>query len=236
MKESVADPKAGISRAGWRGAAWPTCKRGRDAGRGFTLLELLVAMAVSALLLALLSQVMGSLQQASRSARESWATVAAPVGGRQVLVALLREALPPPPGQPGWALVGGPQRVEFNAVPPQALRHAGPIRVRVSVQRDALGQSEVVVDFSTLAGVALESLPRHTVLTGLGSASFDYAESTGSEPLAQWRNASRLPAIIRLNVDDSSSGSRSVVAAAPRRHGVASCRLDLISVECRSDG
>jgi len=236
MTESAADPKAGVARTGWCCAARRDCRHRRAAGRGFTLLELLVAMAVSALLLALLSQVMGSLQQASRSARDSWAVAAAPLLGRQVLVALLREALPPPPGQPGWALVGGPERVEFNAVPPQALRHGGPIRVRVSVERDALGQSNVVVDFSTLAGVALESLPRHTVLTGLGSASFDYSESTGSEPLAQWRNASRLPALIRLNLRDTSGGARSVVAAAPRRHRVASCRLDLISVECRSDG
>lgn len=236
MTASVADPKAGVARAGWCCAARPTSKRGLAGGRGFTLLELLVAMAVSALLLALLSQVMGSLQQASRTARESWSAVASPLLGRQVLVALLREALPPPPGQPGLALVGGPLLLEFNAVPPQALRHAGPIRIRVSVERDALGRSEVAVDFRTLAGGALESLPRHVVFTGLGSASFDYAESSGSEPVTHWRNASRLPGLIRLNLSDSASASRSVVAAAPRRYRVASCSLDLISVECRPDG
>jgi prepilin-type N-terminal cleavage/methylation domain-containing protein len=203
---------------------------------GFTLLELLVAMAVSALLLALLAQAIGSLQQADRGARDAWRRDAAFLLDQQTLVALLRDALPPAPGRQQGYFVGGSQRVEFSVLPPQALQRFGPLRAAVTLARAEPQASEALVEFRTLSGRAIDALPRQTVRLGQGLAAFEYVEGTGGTSSEAWRDGSRLPALIRVNLRDTQGAVRTVVTAAPRRHRAASCPHDPISMQCRADG
>jgi prepilin-type N-terminal cleavage/methylation domain-containing protein len=206
------------------------------ARRGFTLLELLVAMAVSALLLALIAQAIGSLQQANRSARDAWGRDAAFLLDQRTLVALLRDALPPASGGQQWSFDGRSQRLEFSIVPPQALQRRGLLRAVVTLTRAEAQASEAVVEFRTLSGKAIEVLPRQSIRLGQGFAAFEYVDRVGGKSLAAWRDESRLPALIRLNLRDAQGGTRTVVAVAPRRQRAASCPIDPVSMQCRADG
>jgi hypothetical protein len=203
---------------------------------GFTLLEVLVATALAVGLVALLVQVVDGVMRARGVALEAWSRGTGVMLDAQAVTSLLRDALPAPPDRPAAALAGRRHEVRFTAASRQAWRGSGTVQVVMRVEEDPGQGVRVVVELSDAAEPRREAPIRHTLLSGLRSASFEYVDRTGGAT-TEWADPSRLPGLVRLRfVNDEPAAVPVAIAAAPRRQRVASCVLDLVSVECRRDG
>ncbi|MES2161407.1 MAG: prepilin-type N-terminal cleavage/methylation domain-containing protein [Pseudomonadota bacterium] len=201
--------------------------------RGMSLVELLVAMALAALLMLLLNSVLSGVKDGWLRAR------AAARGNDQQLVALqllrgaLAGALPPDPHDARTRLQGGAQQLEWLAAPPQALAASGPLRLRLELQEQADGAKALMLSAAADAPRAAPAPLR--LVTGLASASFAYAaEADDSAPAPSWTAPAVLPRLIWITLvfmDKNVPPLR--LAIAPRRSLAARCQLDLISLNCR---
>lgn len=211
--------------------------------RGFTLLELLIALAVSGMLLAVLSQTIGSLQLAGHRAIQADAAGGELERGRQMGAALLAAALPPAPGDDDAGFVGRPDGADFTAAPPEALSRLGPLRVRLMVapmDADQLGLFAEVR--SARSGeTAVPAIRRDLLMGGLKWARLAYsAGSAGAVTVLQdqWLEPSRLPALVQVRWQlTGEDKERQPVTVSIRRNLAGGCRFDPISLTCRgSDG
>jgi prepilin-type N-terminal cleavage/methylation domain-containing protein len=209
--------------------------RGRRDG-GFTLLEVLVATALAVGLVALLAQVADGVRRAQGVALDAWTGGAGVMLDAQAVAGLLRDALPAPPDQPQGGLVGRRHEVRFRAASQQAWRGSGTVDVVMRIEDEPGRGVRVVVQIKDAGRPGGEAPTRHVLLSGLRSASFEYVDaSVGARP--EWADASRLPGLVRLNLEHARTGAGPIaIAAAPRRQRVPGCVLDLVSVECRRDG
>lgn len=208
-----------------------------SAPAGFTLLEVLVATAVAAVLVALLAQMVDGLRRARASTVAAWSAGAGVMIDADVIASLLRNALPVPGNRPELAFVGRNNELRFSAAAPQAWREAGTVRVVMKVEQDRVDAVRIVVELSALTGSQSQVPSRHVLMSHLKAASFAFAERSASATVAEWTDKSRLPGLIRLDASPLDPGAAPIsVLAAPRRQRVASCALDLISLECRYEG
>jgi prepilin-type N-terminal cleavage/methylation domain-containing protein len=208
--------------------------------RGFTLLELLVAMAASALLLALLSQVSGSLQAAAQRVVGGGAELpASEARARQALLRLLSDVLPAADGDTVNGFSGHPQSVEFTAVPPDALLHLGPVRVRLLEAPVSAAQMGLFIEMRSArdAGKTPEVPRRELLRGGLQSVRFSYAadRGPGAPVLDHWPAAGAPPGWIQVVWRRAGDLEQSAaLAAAVRRSLPGDCRFDPISLICRA--
>jgi prepilin-type N-terminal cleavage/methylation domain-containing protein len=215
---------------------------------GFTLLELLVALAVSGLLLAVLSQTLGSLQLAVHRALSVDANGDELERGRQMLATLLAAALPAAAEDVAAGFVGRSDRADFVASPPDALSRLGPLRVRLLVAPAGRNQLGLFAELRTArsGGTAAPALQRDLLIGGLQWAQLAYSAGaagvTGSVGGAsatmafqdQWVEPGRLPALVQVRwrlADED--GERQPVTVAIRRNLSGGCRFDPISLTCR---
>lgn len=204
--------------------------------RGFTLLEVIVATAVAAVLLSLLAQMMDGLRRGRSTVLEAGASGTAVMVDAYAVMGLLRDALPAPHNRPDISFVGRTNELRFAATAPQAWREAGTVRVAMKVEDDRAGTVRIVVEMAGTTGASAQPPSRHVLMSNLKSASFTFSEAASAVALPEWNDNARLPGLVRLDVafEDQKVGPVTVVAA-PRRQRVASCVLDLVSVECRRD-
>lgn len=198
--------------------------------RGFTLLELMISLALSGLLLALLSQAIGGVQQAYRTADQALSPDADSRRGQAMFTLLMSAALPGTRAEGSARFVGSPQAVEFTAAPPLALAEAGPLRVRMVVEPSSASQVGVYVELGA-AGSGLAGQPRQLLMGNLSAARFEFAEAADSAVTQTWDHATKLPGLVRLNLERQGTAQPIVVAV--RRNQVGGCRLDPVSLTCR---
>lgn len=213
--------------------------RGRcDGGAaGFTLLELLVALALSAMLMALLAQAIAGLRVRSVAASQDAAAAAHRQSGKRALALLLAGALPS--ATPGGAatFVGDARSAAFLAVPPQSLATRGTLRVRLLVEPVSASQVGVYLETTpetpSLAGAA--GVGRRLLLSGLTSASFEYAARADADMRPEWQAGGHLPALVRLRLQWQGTDAVRVedLVVAIRRQQTGGCPLDPISMSCR---
>jgi prepilin-type N-terminal cleavage/methylation domain-containing protein len=204
---------------------------------GFTLLEVLVATAVAAVLVALLAQMMDGLRRARVSTAAAWSMGAGVMIDAAAVASLLRDALPAPGNRPELAFVGRSNELRFVAVAPQAWREAGTLRVVMKVEADRADAVRIVVELTDVTPRQAQEPFRHVLMSNLKAASFVFAERSGGASLSEWTDKTRLPGVIWLQASLTDPGAAPVsVAAAPRRQRVASCVIDLVSLECRHEG
>lgn len=200
---------------------------------GFTLLELLIAMALSALLVALLSQALGSLQAAARNASAGQNIADSDQLGRAMLTRLIGNAVPPLPRKDSHAFEGSPQAAEFTATPPQALSDRGLIRVRLSVAPTTPNELGVFAELSPVDGSG--GWPRQLLIGGLQFAKLEYTDDASSDLSERWTDKRRLPSFVRLHTQATKEpGQPRVQSVTVRRTLAAACRLDLDNLYCRS--
>ena len=220
----------------------------RPRRRGFTLLELLIALAASGLLLAVLSQTLGALQLAVRRAMRADASGDELERGRQMVSTLLGAALPPAAGDTAASFVGRPDSVDFTAAPPDALGRLGPLRLRMLVApagRDQLGLFAELRPARS-GETAAPVLRRDLLLGALQWAQLAYsagspgaAGSVGTPGSAMglqdhWLESGRLPALVQVRLRlVGEDKERQPVTVAIRRNLAGGCRFDPISLTCR---
>lgn len=216
--------------------------------RGFTLLELLVALAVSGLLLAVLSQTLGSLQMAVHRALRADASGDELERGRQVLALLLAAALPPAAGDTAAGFVGRSDRVEFTATPPEAMSRLGPLRLHLLVAPAGRNELGLFAEWRPASSgeMAAAVLRRDMLIGGLQWAQLAYAGGAagateaagmaGSSKVLRdhWLEPDRLPALVQVRWRLAGEEvERQPVTVAIRRNLAGGCRFDPISLTCR---
>lgn len=207
---------------------------------GFTLLELMIALALSGLLLALLSQAIGGLRLASQRVDQNSLADDERQRGRDMVTLLLSGAIPAQAGDSAGGFSGTADGIEFMTSPPQALAHSGPLRVRLSVSPTTASQVGVYVEMESVRGAVAGTVaqPRQLLIAGLNAARFDYAER-GDTPLApQWASNPQPPGLVRLRLVRAGAEEASEqVLVAVRKQQASGCRIDPISLTCRpADG
>jgi general secretion pathway protein J len=176
--------------------------QGADGQAGFTLLELLVAMAVLSLLALVM---MGSLKFSARVWERTQATADASdaVSSAQAFIRHQLAAAYPQwqdggPDRPHVLFDGEAQALSFLAPPPAQF---GPgTNLRYTLQRSKSGGLEVVWQSQ-----APEDAPKSTLLLpNISSVDFDYFGPAfgGSLPkwFDSWSNRARLPDLVRIRI------------------------------------
>ncbi len=205
---------------------------------GFTLVELIVALAVASLLLGLLTEALGGITKTTRQLlTENTQQEERAVSTRFVNQAL-KSTLPPDPRDPGSRFVGTEQEVSFTTLPPESLRSVGSLRVRLYLDTESSGDKSVFIDAESPPGQASSPrfvLKRHRLFKNARSARFRFYENTGTETreLDRWEDATKLPSLISLAILVADDTSPISISAMPRRNVSGHCQFDNIGLSCR---
>jgi len=212
--------------------------------RGMSLIELLVAMAVGALLMVLLNSVLSSTQSGWRRAKVSAAASDEHLAGAQFLFASISAALPPDPLDQNTWFHGTPDLIEFLAVPPAADAFRGPVIVRLYSKLMENGRKTLVVEMGApgqkvlgQVGQGEHSTDAMTLFNGLESAKFEFFEQRSGllQEVPSWNDQAKLPKLIRIDISFLDKNLRPMrLAISPRRTVSGRCIFDLISLGCRT--
>ena len=152
--------------------------------RGFTLLELLVAIALFAVVAALVWGSLEGLSRGSMQLREASERLAAVQRGVDLLVRDLRQAAPRPvrdgSGRELAALLGEPRQLEFTRA-----GHANALaQVRAELERVGYRRGEDGLErlrWTVLDRAGASQAQRETLFTGLQSLQILYRDASGRE-------------------------------------------------------
>lgn len=208
---------------------------------GMSLIELLVAMVVGALLIALLNDVLHSVQSGWRKANVSAAASDAQLAGVQFLMASLSATFPPDPADQNTWFRGTNEQMEFLTVPPDADVFRGPVRVRLAIQAQTNGGKKLVVEMNSVnknGTVEARSQPNVLYILGdLETVSFGFSGLRDDKLIEQvsWNDHNSLPKLIHLRFSFMDKNTRPLrLAIAPRRTISGQCQFDSISLQCRT--
>lgn len=207
---------------------------------GFTLIEVLVSIAIGALLLASLGQILVTV-------REGWersSELDERLEGRQILLSVvsraIASALPAAALQPTEAFQGTSTGFAFVSLPPQAASGLGPVRVRLSVEPERGGTQRLALTIDardavqpSRAGGPLRE--RWVLAQGLRRAVITYTPRGTNQPLTQWGDPLSLPALVEIIAEyDDERRAPLVFAARPRVDLPGGCAIDWTSLACRN--
>lgn len=207
---------------------------------GMTLVELLVAMFLGALLLALLSNLLGNVRIGWQKAQDAAMSSNEEMTGVRLLLSSLAGALPPNPLEQGTWFRGAPDRLEFLSVPPEAEASRGPMKVRLYATSRPDGGKALIAETEPLRQpVSTQAMlvpTRWTVMDGLEAVTFGFADVQSGMwvEVASWNDPSRLPKLIRIDFLFMDKKIQPLqLTAAPRRNVSGRCSFDLVSLSCR---
>lgn len=201
----------------------------RPRHRGFTLIEVLLAMAIGLVLIYVLSETFALTEKGWANARQSDGVTEQENRAAVVLLPLLASMQPPTPEGLDPVTQDADQALEFTTLPPQSRADGGNMHARLAIQPDGHGFLALVLDLAP-AGDNRADAARHplVLLSGLTAArlSCRYAEhaAKGAPPelvVVSWRHSG-----------DPKEPHELVVR--PRVSISGRCQLDLTSGTCRS--
>lgn len=208
-------------------------QRGRIGG--FTLLELLVSMAVGVVLIFLLTEALRSTQEGWIRATKQDQRLAQELRAEELLRGLLTTLQPPVPDDLGRKTPASDGMFEFVTLPRQSQAAQGPMRAILAVEADRLGLLDLGLDLNPVIGDRPSPISHHKLLAGLAWAEFAYYYSgkdalTTSPPLD---GSGPALIVIRWSYPDDRNDI-SEIAVRPRVSMSGECTLDLSSGRCRT--
>lgn len=211
----------------------------RSAAQGFSLLELLVALAIGALLLGILGNALGGIMATTRTTLVENGEQEERMTSTRVIRDILINALPPNPADLSRPFVGSRDEMVFSATPPESLLPFGALRVRLYLDREASSAASLLMDVTSAAGPGKDrslELRRQRLYRDVASVSIHYSDSRNADAQNQdsWRDTKRLPSLISLAITRTGGKQPITITAMPRRNLSGYCRFDPISLECRS--
>lgn len=191
--------------------------------KGFTLVELLVAMVAGGLLLASLSWAVATMAHELRGSRID-TKVAQLQALSPVLTRLVEGAYPP--GDDGSKFTASPTGLIALVSPPEVAGPIGPLRLTLDVRQTAAGKSLEALFAPVDPTEAWPPLLRKAqpLAKGWDDIRFEFRALPQTD-------RPRLPALISIVFIDGDIERR--IAIAPRLTTDGSCRFDPISMECR---
>lgn len=202
---------------------------------GFTLLELLVSMAVGVVLIFLLTEALSSTQEGWIRATEQDQRLVQEQQAEELLRGLLTRLQPPVPNDAGRNTLASGDMFEFVTLPRQSQAAQGPMRAILAIEANRLGQFDLLLDLNPIAGDRPSAISRRPLLTGLAWAEFTYyysgkATLTTSRPLD---GSAPALIVVRWSYPDDRNDI-SEIAVRPRVSMSGECTLDLSSGRCRT--
>jgi prepilin-type N-terminal cleavage/methylation domain-containing protein len=214
-------------------------RRRSDFQMGFSLLELLVVLMVSALLLTLLSQVLGTMMQASRSAISGSARYEEKLLAERVLTQLIKSMLVLKVDGQKRGLVGSAEGMEFFASPPESLAHLGLVKVRVFGEQQQGRHQVLMLEIEPISERGMGSkIRRHAplrkrLLEDVTAVTVSYIPGEGDRrELRAWPNLISLPTLVKLSVRQAGEVLSFDILARPRRELGGDCEFSALSLEC----
>lgn len=198
----------------------------RRGERGFTLLELLLAVGLLAMLMVLLTNSIGlvSHRLARGTERKDRTTTVALV--QNYLRAALGQALPVAVASDNGAVLdfdGSADRVSFISRAPTSARSVGMVRLSLRFDPGKGGAAgALVIDWQPYGDVAADETRAGTrgLLTGVAEASFAYFDPGAADRpggwRAQWHDMPVLPALVRISLAFSDGQAMPALVAALR--------------------
>lgn len=207
--------------------------------RGFSLIELLVALAIGVLLIGILGNLLGEVIGTTRRALSESGDSEEGVLATRTIALLLKSAMPPSIKDGRVGLVGTKNEVEFDVSPPESLEPFGILRLRLYIDKETSGGSSLFLDARPAAGNgtkrALE-IKRYRLCRNVATLAFQYLGQVdgATREFGSWSNQERLPALVSVGITRSNDVSPTLIAVAPRRDVDGNCRIDSVSLRCRS--
>jgi prepilin-type N-terminal cleavage/methylation domain-containing protein len=205
---------------------------------GFTLLELLVALSIGALLLGILGSVLGGVVDTARKVFVTSGEQEDVALASRTLSGLLKAAIPPTPRDSLTQFSGRSNALVFNATPPESMAPFGVLRVRLYLDVEASGVKGLYMDAMSATqrpDVEQIVLKRHRLLSNVSSVTFQYFDSVDGATVIRdsWDDPSKLPRMVRVLVTRLSERFPFSLTVAPRRSVNGQCRFDQIGSTCR---
>lgn len=211
-----------------------TCK----AEKGFTLLELLIAMIIGSGLVYLTSEVFSLIQRGVEQSRQA----ADQVMTEQRAIAVVREALsnliPPVTSDKRYRIVATESVFEFAAVPVDGRSQWGSMNTRIVIEPSAGGKFMIVFEqWKSEAGSSF-TIPKSRLILfkDLKSASLQYLYLTSRGLHTQPAEPEQHPELVTLRWTEADyvgqTGAESL-SVRTRIDAGANCQLDLQSLSCR---
>lgn len=208
----------------------------RTAEAGFTLLELLIAMAIGGGLIYLISDVLTLVQRGSERSRE----VANQLLIDQRAIALVRNAIanlvPPVDADERYKIVATESRFEFATSPVDAQSQWGSINARIVIEAPVDGKVAITYEHGGGQVGKLHASPRARVVLfkDLTSASLQYLYRSHLGLRGEPSMPGQSPELVTLAwASDESPKRVQSISMRPRLNAGANCQLDLQSARCR---
>lgn len=207
--------------------------------KGMSLVELLVALMLGALLMGLLNAVLNNVQAGWRKATAIAIASTEELALAQFLFASVAAALPPEPLDKNTWFLGNAERIEFLAAGPAADAGSGPLRVLLYLLPQKDGRKALMVEMRPLTHPSgfIAGAAAHVLADGLASLSFDFSEASGQRLSARtsWDDPRTLPQVIGVNIVFIAGRAKPLrLAMSPRRTVSGRCVFDLVSLSCRA--
>lgn len=199
--------------------------------RGFTLLELLIALSISGLLLALLSEVFQDIGIAGRGILSASDTAEREAEAERLFRQLISNIEPSSRANGAPSLIGAPTELTVVTSPPGAMASLGPVKARLYESTDS-ERRDVTAQLDVYAIAASERSPRRAVASAKllrdgRTIRFRYGVfSTGKlEFQDHWSRHDRLPDLVEMTISSREKGAETITAIErPRRIAAFGCK------------
>lgn len=206
---------------------------------GFSLIEVLVSIAVGALLLASLSQILISVREGWERSTASDQALGVEIRAHEAIIRTLKAVIAAAPNQEEGGLRGRDTGLDTVVMPPQSAAALGRLKASLVAERQADGTFNLVLAIKPLTlspGTTPAPLrDRWTLLEGLKSLRFEYSGPLDKQPKSHWDDLAVAPELIELHgVYKNPDKQPFWIAVRPRSIVPGECVLDWTSLTCRT--
>lgn len=206
---------------------------------GFSLIEVLISIAVGALLLASLSQILITVREGWERSTASDEALGVETLAHEAIIRTLKAGIAAGPYQQEGGLRGTDTGLEMIVMPPQSAVALGRLKARLTTERQADGTINLVLSVKPLtssSGTTPALLrERWILLQGLESVRFEYSGPLDKQPKNHWEELAVAPELVELyGVYKSPDTPPFWIAVRPRSVVPGECVLDWTSLTCRT--
>lgn len=206
---------------------------------GFSLIEVLIAIAVGALLLASLSQILITFREGWERSTAADQELDMETLAQVAITRTLKAGIAAGPRQTETGLRGSETGVDMVVMPPQSAFALGRMKARLGTERQVDGSFNLVLTIKPDhpgSGSATSPLRDHWILLqGLESLRFEYFGPLDDQPKSSWEKTAVVPELIELHgVYKNREKQPFWIAVRPRSTVPGECVLDWTSLTCRT--
>lgn len=206
---------------------------------GFSLIEVLISIAVGALLLASLSQILITVREGWERSIAADQELGIQTLAQEAITRTLKAGIAAGPNQKEGGLKGTGTGLEMVVMPPQSAMTLGRLRAKLAAEGQNDGSFNLVLYLNPLIPGLHSSHPplreRWILLRGLESLRFEYSGPLDDQPKSYWEELATTPELVELHATYQNRAKPPFwIAVRPRTIVPGECILDWTSLTCRT--